>query len=58
MEFCLLRDWDWGIESWREGLPLARSAVMDGALLPTTPPTVLRLAADIPRVLVLDEERW
>ena len=34
-----------------------RSAVVDGALLPDMPPTVLRLAVVILRVLVLDEER-
>jgi hypothetical protein len=34
-----------------------RSAVVEGALLPDIPPTVLRLAAVMLRVLVLDEER-
>jgi len=57
MEFCRLSDIDWGIESWRGGLPRLRSAVVEGAVLPAMPPTVLRLAAVMLRVLVLDEDR-
>jgi hypothetical protein len=38
-------------------LPRVRSAVVEGAVLPAIPPTVLRLAAVMLRVLVLDEER-
>lgn len=57
MEFCRLRDTDCGMESCRGGLPRVRSAVVEGAVLPAIPPTVLRLAAVLLRVLVLDEER-
>jgi len=57
MEFCRLSDIDCGIESWRGGLPRVRSAVVEGALLPDIPATVLRLAVVMLRVLVLDEER-
>ena len=45
------------MESCRGGLPRVRSAVVEGAVLPAIPPTVLRLAAVLLRVLVLDEER-
>jgi hypothetical protein len=58
MEFCRLRDWDCGIESWRGRWPRARSAVVEGAVLPAMPPTVLILPAVMLRWLVLDEERW
>jgi len=57
MEFCRLKDMDCGMESCRGGLPRVRSAVVEGALLPEIPPTVLRLAAVMLRVLVLEEER-
>ena len=49
---------DCGMESCRGGLPRVRAAVVEGAVLPAIPPTVLKLAAVMLRVLVLDEERW
>lgn len=65
MLFCLLNDWEWGIELCLLMLPLARSvdaadAVTPDEVLPATPavvPLLMVVAAVLLRALALEEER-